>query len=248
MICKLFFKVKSCSDLTINERLVYYQICWYANKDGIANISVNNIMINTGIKDRHTVSGITKSLVNKGYITKDYIIFDGCKRIAIYKLLNMNSGFTCISPELLDVNISKPALAIAISLSSLRMYGGLSMDLSHNEICKKIGVSKPTFIKYIKELIDNNIVSKNGSTYIFNGDYFKVFPYKSKEAKEDEKCLKSYPKDGRKYKVFMYYYERNYSGVRNIEKLLRSILDETYFHKKDKSEFLYDLTPKEYAF
>lgn len=248
MIRKLFFKVKSCSDLTINERLVYYQICWYANKDGIANIPVNNIMINTGIKDRHTVSGITKSLVNKGYITKDYIIFDGCKRIAIYKLLNIDSGFTCISPELLDVKISKPALAIAISLSSLRVYGGLSMDLSHNEICKKIGISKPTFIKYIKELIDNNVVSKNGSTYIFNGDYFKVFPYKSKEAKEDEKCLKNYPKDGRKYKVFMYYYERNYSGVKNIERLLRSILDETYFHKNDKSEFLYDLTPKEYSF
>ncbi len=248
MIRKLFFKVKVCSDLTINERLVYYYICFFANKEGISNASVNNIMINTGIKDRHTISGITKSLVNKGYITKDYIIFDGCKRMAIYKLINMDSGFTCISTELLDANISKQAMVLAISLSSLRINGGVTMNMSHNEICKKIGISKPTFIKYIKELLDNNVLSKNESTYIFNSDYFKVFPVKTNEAKEDEKCLKCYPKDGRKYKVFMYYYERNYSGVKNIAKLLRSILDETYFHKKDKSEFLYDLTPKEYEF
>lgn len=228
---KKFFKVKSCSDLTINERLVYYQICWYANKDGIANISVQQLMLNTGIKDRHTISNITNNLVKKKYINKDYIVFDGCKRIAIYTVLNMDKDFSAISCDIMSINVSKVALVIAVSLADLTWAGSNDINMSNNEICKKIGISKPTFIKYIKELMSEGIVKRIEGGYNMDPHYFNLFTYKTKEAKESEKCLMGYPKDGRKYKTFRHYYDKDYAGVKNVEALLRSIENETFFTK-----------------
>ena len=221
-------KIKNKMNLTLNERFVYMMLCNLCRTDKYTQVSRSFLCEKCDIKDPQTITNITNKLNKIKLISKETIIKPNNTKVTMYKIVDYNDDFLLFENSLLSTGLSKSAIALSTMLAPLRAGGKSYINLSLREISKKLDISRNTLKKYLKELIDNDIIiiDDDGAIYM-NTDYFPVFIYKTKKAKEYEMCLKDMPKDSKAYKKYINLCKTNYEGIDNIESALFSILTES---------------------
>lgn len=213
-----YFKLTMNQTLSLSEWLTYIFICLYS--DGkISYITRDALMALTGIKKADSITRHTNKLVDKGLVTKSYVMINGKKRV-IYNIINSDTDFMCVSNELASI-LKTTELAFAVRLASLRINGTNNILLSNNEIIKLLNISKTTFYRYIDILIKKNVIMKIANGYTVNSNLFFVFKIKSQRAKNLEADLiKMIDNDTKASKIFKKAYFNNYDGIYNIEGFL----------------------------
>lgn len=63
---------------------------------------------------------------------------------------------------------------LAIKMAKLRIRGTSEIRMSNNAIIKKLGLTKPTFLKYRNMLLENGILIDTENGYALNTDYFPI--------------------------------------------------------------------------
>lgn len=63
---------------------------------------------------------------------------------------------------------------LAIKMAKLRLKGTSEIRMSNNSIIKKLGLTKPTFLKYRNMLLENGILIDTENGYALNTDYFPI--------------------------------------------------------------------------
>ena len=219
-------KIKNQMNLTLNERLVYMMLCNVCGTKDYKTVSRSFLCDRCNIKDQQTISNITTKLHKIGLISKNTVLKPNNTKVTMYKVVNYDEDFLLFDNSLLFTDMSNGAKSIATMLAPLRYKGQNYIDMSIRAISEKFGVSRNTFKKYLHELVENDIVEIIDGRIYLNTDYFPLFVYKTKNAKDYEKCLKDMPKNSRAYKKFINMYKNNYEGIYNVEAALFSILTE----------------------
>lgn len=233
-------KIKNEMDLTLNERFVYMTISRICNTNKYTRLSRATLCEMCNIKEPKTITAITNSLNKKKLISKIVVAEQNVKKTQ-YKVINYDSSFLLFTSDLFSVDASNSAIAIATLLAPLRYKGTNKIQMPIKTIAEKINVSRNTLKKYLKELSEAGVIDIVDYTIYINEEYFPLFVYKTKNAKDYEKCLKDMPKDSKAYKKFMNAYSKGYDGIDNIEAFLWSLLNDS---EKDNA----NKAPKEYDF
>ena len=136
----------------------------------VSNISRAKLMELSGIKDPDTITVFTNKYQANGDLTKTYSHKSG-KKLVQYNLTPVEHNFIIIYNSLLQFG---ECTGLAIKMAKLRLKGTSEIRMSNNAIIKKLGLTKPTFLKYRNMLLENGVLIDTENGYALNTDYFPI--------------------------------------------------------------------------
>ena len=185
------------NELNLTARAVYIAIaisvdfkthkCDWLSREKIASYA--------GIKDVDDISKYTNQLKEANLIDKKTIYVGPKDKRVIYEIA-VESDYTLVKNNIVKSGLSPKAIALFCTIAAQRYKHSHRVKVT----AKDCGVSNPTFKKYIKELVDNEVIAQEGDYIIFK-KYVKTQDYLF-----DEKLLEmmQLDKDSRAYNLALY--------------------------------------------
>ena len=102
---------------------------------------------------------------------------------------------------------------LAIKMAKLRLKGTSEIRMSNNAIIKKLGLTKPTFLKYRNMLLEKKILFTTENGYCLNTEYFPIIENINSETRNHMNNLLSLDDLFIGKKVFLTYYNKNFAGL-----------------------------------
>ena len=134
-----------------------------------------------------TINQLSRLVDESEHTTKDFI--HRLKKAGVIKIQENNNpdkrrykyfitepleDFKMIKKELLDLDIEISLKGFLIQLFTITFNNTLEVNLSINKIVKIIKISKPTAIKYIRQLVEMNLLKKTDTGFVLPVEYFKI--------------------------------------------------------------------------
>ena len=175
----------------------------------VSNISRAKLMELSGIKDPDTITVFTNKYQANGDLTKTYSHKSG-KKLVQYNLTPVEHNFIIIYNSLLQFG---ECTGLAIKMAKLRLKGTSEIRMSNNAIIKKLGLTKPTFLKYRNMLLEKKILFTTENGYCLNTEYFPIIENINPETRNHMNNLLSLDDLFIGKKVFLTYYNKNFAGL-----------------------------------
>lgn len=178
--------------LGLNANEAYTYFCLLAKSDYntyISHVKLETLSELTGIKKTEYISKHIKTLISKGLVLyKDKQQHSGNKGIfdtCTYYLYKPETEWVRVDTDLLHANIPNKLKGFLILLKCLCLSNTNYTGYNKTEICKLLGLSRPTLDSYLKSCIDLELIrqEKNGysltDTHLFIVDIRKTgdFPF-----------------------------------------------------------------------
>lgn len=196
------------NDYSIKEEFVLALI--EMNSDSkVSNISRGKLMELSGIKDPDTITVFTNKFQANGDLVKNYTHKNG-KKLVQYNLTPVDRDFVIIYNSLLQFG---ECTGLAIKLAKLRLRGTSEIKMSNNAIIKKLGLTKPTFLKYRNMLLEKQIIFTTENGYCLNTEYFPIVESIDSKTRIHINNLLSLDDLFIGKKVFLTYYNKNFIGL-----------------------------------
>lgn len=146
------------TELSVNARAVYAAIsCKSDFNTRKSNVCRETISKFTGIKRLDSISTATNELVEKGWIVKNTLQVEPTKKLVVYQLIDRGRN-KIISTSLLDEGLDTSALALFVSLCTLRDDEGV---VDYDCVYSALGFSKATYYRLMKVLKDKGLVTSD---------------------------------------------------------------------------------------
>lgn len=120
-----------------------------------------------------TVKSFVTRLKKKEIIKIEEVWING-KRRNKYYIVNPASNFKMIKKELLEVDLSVQLKGFMIQLFSITVNNTYEVNLPISKIVTLIKTSKPTAIKYMRELIEGGYITETPNGYKLSNKYFDI--------------------------------------------------------------------------
>lgn len=92
----------------------------------------------------------------------------------IYHFPNINERFIIVNREIIDLKLSVELKGFLIQLFTLVLNGTYECNLKQTEIVERIKVSKNSYYKYMKELINEKLIIKTENGFKISSTYFNI--------------------------------------------------------------------------
>lgn len=155
-------------DYSIREEYVLALI--EMNSDSkISHITRGKLCELSGVKSVDVITKYTNKFQADGYLQKVNRHIKGRNLVEYH--LSPCKDFVIIYNSLLQFG---ECTGLAIKLAKLRLRGTSEIRMSNNTIIKKLGLTKPTFLKYRNMLLENGVLINTEFGYALNTEYFPI--------------------------------------------------------------------------
>ena len=220
-----WFKIKKNMGLTLKEMAVYGTISCYNDSNSISHISRLTLSHLSGVNDLDTISKYTNKFESLGLLNKVYISYKG-KKLVEYKINTPDKEYYFVTNEIFRGN--PELIGFLFKIAECKYNFNNEINLSNKEIASKMGISIPTFRKYIKLALKEGCITKIENGYKLSEE---IFPIVSKEyLSEDNKSIlneilsKNDP-NSRLYKQAIYFKENGLDLIPSANKVFEDMLD-----------------------
>lgn len=174
-----YFVMPITNNYSIKEEYILSLIELYSDSK-VSHITRESLCKISGIKSVDVITKYTNKFEKDGYITKKYSHLNGKKYVEYH--LKKSKSYIVVYNSVLKFG---ECAALAFKLAPLRVGGTSEIQLSNNQIVKKLGLDKATYRKYRDQLLSNGILIETDKGYALNTDYFPIF--KTDELTEKDK-------------------------------------------------------------
>lgn len=155
------------ANMTDREIIVLAMISKNSDANNRSNISREKLHKLTGIRIAD-ISAITTSLVKKGLLKKTYTYLRDGSKLVHYEVVD-TKRYILISQDIFKTSITLKGLAFLVKLASLNKRA-IKVDY-WMDLYKELGITRPTFTKYAKQLTAAGVIEIVGNVIKINGDY-----------------------------------------------------------------------------
>lgn len=200
-------------DYSIREEYILALI--EMNSDSkVSHITRGKLCELSGVRSVDVITKYTNKFQADGYLQKVDRHIKG-KNLVEYHL-SPSREYIIIYNSLLQFG---ECTGLAIKMAKLRLRGTSEIRMSNNAIIKKLGLTKPTFLKYRNMLLENGVLIDTEFGYALNPEYFPIIDAQTtpsaKQKKKIDNILTS--NSERAKEVLLYYYDpktNTFSGLK----------------------------------
>ena len=135
----------------------------------VSHITRGKLCELSGVRSVDVITKYTNKFQADGHLKKVDRHIKG-KNLVEYHL-SPSRDFIIIYNSLLQFG---ECTGLAIKMAKLRLKGTSEIRMSNNAIIKKLGLTKPTFLKYRNMLLENGILIDTENGYALNTEYFPI--------------------------------------------------------------------------
>lgn len=206
-------KIKSAykKEMTLVQQLIYIQLVMATfDKSNLTNIKPATIADRLDLCEK-TVTKAISSLIEMEMIEE--VTING----SVWYHIIDPSHFEFFTQSLIG-SVSNNAAMIALRMASCRVPYSPSIKMLDKDILERISVSKMTYTAAKKELLASNILIKTKGGYLLDTTFFPVVMATISEENRGRAAMLIKVANSEGFcsaaRVFKYYYERNFEGLR----------------------------------
>lgn len=147
-------------------------LTFFARKNGFTDSTINQLsrLVN---ESELTTKKFIPRLKKAGIITIEENNSPDKRRYK-YFITEPTEDFRMIKKEIIDLDIDISLKGFLIQLFTITFNNTLNINISINKIVKIIKISKPTAIKYIRQLVELELLKKTDTGFLLPSKYFKI--------------------------------------------------------------------------
>lgn len=194
------------------KTFLLYEVLMWKSDNYTSHITRDKLCYYCGIKKPDTISKHTNLLKKVGLLTKEEAI-DSKRRLITYHLTKPVTGYTICMNELFRLPID--VIPFVTRLAYLRYNGTASINLTNEQIYKRLNISRNKFYELRKKSIDCNVLFETETGYVLNTEYFPVFKAIDKTTRDKINAILQMDNSFRGKKVLLHYYTDDFKNLKS---------------------------------